>query len=94
MTDFQAGWGRKFSYCIAFSIFDAKDVTSRYISDPQDALAHETISKEDLRKILAEITETLQKDLAKTNPNLASQKMPDGFDEISLKPSHSISSDP
>lgn len=56
LTSRPLGWGKQLSYCIAFSIDGAADVTSRYVVKEAYSLPRDKCSEAQLADILAEIT--------------------------------------
>lgn len=58
-------WGKKLSYCIAFSVAGATDVTRRYVQSPDYALPRTKCSEEALLSILQEIRTVRHMEISK-----------------------------
>ena len=62
------GWGRKLSYCVAFSIDGATDVTRRYVRSPVRHGGHRTRAPEEVVFwVIREIRKKRRESLSKTD---------------------------
>lgn len=60
---YSEGWGKKMSYCIAFSNEGAFDVTRRYVRDSSKALPRNGCKEKDLKMTLKGICNTRRAEL-------------------------------
>lgn len=60
----QVGWQRQLSYCIAFSVDGATDVTRRYVRDAKHARQRDRASGPELLHIVNEIRNMRRQDMS------------------------------
>ena len=73
---YEAGWGKKISYVIAYSIEDIQDVTWRYTAHPSDVLSRRTGCRETwLVHTIMELRKSIQQERSRRNAMTSARLM-------------------
>lgn len=64
---YSVGWGKKMSYCLAFSVSGAQDVTRRYVREPERSLPRNLGPEETLKTAVRAISQQSRSGLPKAD---------------------------